>query len=441
MELTIVGGILLPLTLASRRMLAAIAVFFIPFTATAIFNFSKGDTRTGLQVFTWFATIYCFRTFVSTLRTKKDLRGGNQKLKKNITWFLSILAISLIMPIYIHGSYSTVSTRLVDMGSTAPVVFSFANVTQYGYVVIGAFFAMYLAKDMEKNENLVFFLKAFFVSMVFCCIWGYYQLFSYYADIPYLELFNNSENTSAGGFNTTLDGIKRMSSVGTEPSIFADCLILAAAIISGFISVKRRIFKENVDRWILYLLIITTIISTSSTGLAGVVAFIGTHIVLKKGWRYFLKVGFPLLVVLCVCFFYYSTFFSGNGTGSKLTSYSALERGASILNGAIYFYNYPILGLGWGSATVYELIIALLANSGIIGLYAFFNICRTIVRSTNTARINPRLKGAPEAGLLAFISIICMFLTQGFPYYFGYFWFAIAICASQMRDVTKGSSL
>ena len=134
---------------------------------------------------------------------------------------------------------------------------------------------------------------------------------------------------------------------------------------------------------------------------------------------------------------------------SKPTSDSALERLITTLNAWDYFQQYPILGLGWGSVPSDDLVVFLLANTGVIGLVAFLALIVAVLRRVGGALRAGRAGAAPEwltfraAGAgVAFTTVVFLSASARFTYEYAHFWVALglAIGASVATLIASQSS-
>ena len=108
MEITPVTFLLLPLGILSflfaPRLLYWCAIFFLPFSATAVFNFNRASGATGLQVGMFFGLLWMLKEGISLyekpgLARAPEFRASMTSLK----WFFLALLLSLIMPLYLAG--------------------------------------------------------------------------------------------------------------------------------------------------------------------------------------------------------------------------------------------------------------------------------------------------------------------------------------------------
>ena len=66
----------------------------------------------------------------------------------------------------------------------------------------------------------------------------------------------------------------------------------------------------------------------------------------------------------------------------KQDSTSALIRLYTVSTSFGYFLQYPILGIGWSMATSDDLVVLLLANSGILGFLSFFYLIYYLLKKS-----------------------------------------------------------
>jgi O-antigen ligase len=114
---------------------------------------------------------------------------------------------------------------------------------------------------------------------------------------------------------------------------------------------------------------------------------------------------------------------------SKASSGSGIERAMTIAYAFGYFQKYPILGIGWGSATSHDVIVFLLSNVGVVGTVVFFCMILSIVRS-NWQKISSRnspLELSTEVWMMSLVAFVLTSIFIGFPMVFGNFWLVLGM--------------
>jgi hypothetical protein len=116
----------------------------------------------------------------------------------------------------------------------------------------------------------------------------------------------------------------------------------------------------------------------------------------------------------------------------KSSSGSGLERAMTVELAFGYFQKYPILGIGWGSATSHDLIVNLLSSVGIIGTIVFLGAMLNVIRAnwrTLDSLVLPRSLSR-LAWLIGIVVFLSMSVFTGFPYVFGNFWLVVGMAIS-----------
>ena len=128
----------------------------------------------------------------------------------------------------------------------------------------------------------------------------------------------------------------------------------------------------------------------------------------------------------------------------KIGSYSIQERLYTISNAWNHFLEFPWLGLGWGSVTSHDLVVNLLANSGLIGLFAFLLlVLHPALGLTSSLKKYRQVRvcgseGAWGTGIfLSFLLMLFVSAIGGFGYVFGHFWFTLAMVVSFGRLISS----
>ena len=188
------------------------------------------------------------------------------------------------------------------------------------------------------------------------------------------------------------------------------------------------------------MILVTLLLSTSTTAYLGLMVLIPLLFlcVYRLGLLRLshLAIGAFAICAISVIFLASPTVKDLFGTeiAGKLSTGSGQERAGSIAIAAKYFYQYPVLGVGWGSVTSHDLIVKLLSNTGILGFGSFAVLIATCLnrlrqhvyqqlrRSSNHQEIADSV-----ACLLALGLLIILNCVTEFAYVFGHFWFILAL--------------
>jgi O-antigen ligase len=251
-------------------------------------------------------------------------------------------------------------------------------------------------------------------------------------------IFNTSATKSALGYLEELEdvGIARISSVATEPSIFAGFMLIAFVFALFALLRKKPLISKMWDRLGTGIIFVALLISTSTTAYVGL-AFIGTVylIVIYRLDILHRKhiVGLVWLLVSVVLIVglipaaqdIFSTLVVG-----KSENYSGIARAYSIALAAEYFLQYPILGLGWGSVTSHDLVFKILSNTGVIGLLAFsmfaISLFKRLWRGT-AGDADPEWRIWYGCVLAAYLVLLFTNATTGFAFVFEHVWFLFGL--------------
>ncbi len=432
MSITPTGLILIPLgifaLLVRPRWLYFLAVFFAPFSATSLINSGSGNTGSGFQPAMFFGGLLLLRSALGVaFRMRISIPRAVRKPLLLIFLFVAVCGISLIMPFIINGRILVMS-RGELMAPIIPLYFKSSNITYLIGAVYGLLFAGYVARKNLNPKEFFRTVRIFLASGIFVSCWGLMQAILFVLHVPYpAAIFNNSASPYALGYDKSLESIAipRVSSVALEPSVLSICLVGMLPILIAAVMGQRRIFGKYRDWLVLVLLLLTLALTTSSTGYlsAGILILVMIWTLYKYGrlnmlWMMGLMlltgIGAVAVVVVPQVRDIVQTVLINKGD-----SYSALERGTVVLRDAEYFQQYPILGLGWGSAPAHDLIFGILANTGLMGLAAFVLFIGYILRrlGKDVARSYP--SGQPfRPSYLMFLSILvtCFaYIVSGLP--------------------------
>jgi O-antigen ligase len=453
LEVTPIGWILIPLGIAyflfAPGRLYMWMVFSLPFSATAVVNIGSGESASGVQATMFFGALWMAREFPKFLGTqdsqiKQNLRSPTNQLR----WFVLVAVVSLIMPLWINGRLYIDDPEFSNgFANSAPLVFRLRNITQVVYLVYGVVLTILVAFKNSDVRELMRSVRIFLISCVFVSLWGFLQLFCSLLNITYpAYVFNTSATGSAQGYLDRLEdlGISRISSVATEPSTFAACLLIAFVFVLFAVTGKLPLISRGWDRFALAAIFGALMISTSTTAYLGLAVVFVVYMFFLKQMRirrrkYVIALlALVGLVGLMVAFFSPAQDIFTSLVVGKADTYSGVARAYSVALAAQYFLQYPILGLGWGSVTSHDLVFKLLSNAGILGFSAFFfflfSLFRRLWRGSKTAGgRSPEWRWWSTCLLGAFLVMVFTNVTTGFDFVFEHLWFLLGLAMSVPR--------
>jgi hypothetical protein len=457
METTPISVILIPLGVLSfffaPRLLYWCTVFFLPFSATAVVNFNRTSGATGLQATMFFGVLWMLSEGAGALRKPRLWQSEQMQTSvRRLRFFMFAVVLSLIMPIYINGRL-TVDCPDIACTDSGPLKFSFTHITQVMYLAYGVMLTVFIA---VKNSDIRQFRKSvriLLTSAIFVSFWGFLQWYCYRAGISYPAfIFNNNTSISAQGYLEELRdlGLARISSVATEPSILAQYAIVALVFAIFAIVGERAVISRFWDRVTLAMTAVLLLMTTSTTAYAGLAILLPVSIL---GMWYLGRLGVvPIGIIGAAVLALYLAYthsdivraIADQMIFSKSEEYSGIGRINSLFLGFNYFRMYPILGIGWGSSTSADIILKLLSNSGILGLFAFgwflkslfSELWKSMSRPAPRVRVSERTYWASCLFVASFILIATSELS-GFTFVYGHTWFVfgMALAVPLFHDV------
>lgn len=456
--MTPLGYIFLPLGLAglllSDRWLYRLFVFWTLFSATSVLNVGGADNGSALQVWMFFGALWILR--LGLQRVALLSFSIDRRLKGVSYWmiaFLAVATVSLVMPVLINGRLNIASPFLGDNTQT-PLALSGHNVTQLLYLIFGGIIAICVAHTNLQRENREETERIILYAGLFIACWGIFQFLCNVSGLPYPGfLLNNSGSASGRGFMEALDtGIHRVSSAAVEPSVLAQALLTLLPITLPAWRKRGFVFSRRRDRLLALLFIIVLVLSTSATAYVGLVILALTYVLysvrtggISKTRAMFVFALTGIFAAAFAAVVFVSVPLVSEVVNSvllgKASSGSGIERAMTISLAFGYFQRYPILGIGWGSATSHDLIVKLLSNVGIVGTILFFGAMFSIVRS-NWQKISSRNSPVDLSREVWLMSLVCFVLTSiliEFPLVFGNFWLILGMSmATACRSATAG---
>lgn len=404
-------------------------VFFIPFNATVVF-FTPDNTAVNLPfILFFFASISYFlrKIFQEKITLSKDK-------KVTVTWLILIAFIAIIsqiMPYIIDGNYMVLDryTEAIYWAKEEALYPSLQWVTQTIYFLIGLLVLFIVSVTYKTTENIKKALKLLLSGITFMVFWGWIGDLVYFFGISYPQIFNQIGMNKLG--IQEFNGFPRMVSVTMEASYFAQMLIPITPYFYWFYQQEKAfIFNRSFHKKMYFISIITLPIAITTTGVLGFYVVTGLWLInnirfYSKRSKYFLVTLYSLLVLI-------SSFLAVNYIINVSDTYSGIERLKTVHYGAIYFIDYPVLGLGWGVFPTHDFLINLLVNFGVLGTIPFLILMYNIYIKlyTKVKRADERIKSLYKAGLESFILILIVSQLSGFNYHSQYFWLYIGLSIS-----------
>lgn len=445
MGITPIGWILIPLGLASYwsapERLYVLMIFFLPFSATAVANIGSADASSGVQASIFFGALWILRELPKFRHSAgSQLREHLRKPIGQLKLFGLVVLISLIMPLWINGGVYIQDPEFAHPNS-GPLQFTFRHITQTLYLFYGLVLTVLVAFRNSKVTEFLRSIRIFVISAIFVSVWGFFQFFCYSLGIPYpAYIFNTSTTDSAMGYLQELEdiGLRRISSVATEPSLFAACMLLALVFALFALVRQQPLISKVWDRLAVAIILGALLISTSTIAYLGLAAVSVLYLFALLRLK-ILRAKYVILFLASAALlelFYLLSSSAQDVVGSmilgKNQSYSAIGRLYSVLLAAEYFLQYPILGLGWGSVTSHDLVFKLLSNTGILGFFTFFiflmSLLRRLLRAMKT--VASERTWQVVCCLTAFLTLMFTNITTDFVFAYGHLWFVLGLAIS-----------
>ena len=141
MHITWIGAILLPLGIYgyffAPSLLYVGTIFLLPFSATAVLNIGFMDATTGIQAMIYFGTLWMLSVGPDALRRCRVWRTRQMQTSvRRLRFFMLVVGLSLLMPIWINGSLVIEPYEIGSLESM-PLTFTPRNITQTMYLAFG----------------------------------------------------------------------------------------------------------------------------------------------------------------------------------------------------------------------------------------------------------------------------------------------------------------
>lgn len=456
MEFPVTGLILLAaaiwLFFFSPQRLYAAMIVSIPFSATAVVNFSLSGSDYGIgrspakNIMAWqlFSALWIVHQGLS--RRPQWHRTGwflTRRARFALLAFLGLVALSLCVPLIFNGTSLVPSFEAIRGNffvTRVPLRFGLFNLTQFAYLAFGMMITIFVAAENWHPNRLFSSLKLYVGSCVFVAAWGLFQFWCTITGHDYpAYIFNTGKNDAVIGYLETIDAVgltwDRVSSVAKEPGALARDLVAALAILLVGLSFRRSLWRRGWDLLAIVLMVAVLTVSTSTTaylGMFAVLTLVGMALARagKRHWKYY--VGVAIVMIATGAFVVpHVPLLRELADFLLLHKYSGMNSGAtrflSVQIAARAFLQYPILGAGWPSVQSWDVFFMILANTGIVGLLAFAAFLLPVFRSLWRSNSKASLLATMLLPVLAWVVLSAE--GAGFSYGIGSSWLVFGLAA------------
>lgn len=460
MRVTLLGYLLLPigvfLFLFRPKLLFYFFIFFSPFTAAAVVNVET--LGFGVQPGHWFGTLWIIHSIMHLFYSPVYVKKEQMHFVYYFFLFCLVALASMAMPIFLGVNILVHYPR--DLwGIFRPLTISVNSLTQYLYLFFAFLCTLFVMLEVKTRDQLVKSLKVFLYSGSFIILWGMFQFISYYAHLPYpYWIFNNNISYAQAWYQQDL-GIKAITSVMPEGSLFALFIVMYMALVSILwierVNVVRRsmVFALIVSSFLVLILILGSSAYLGFLLLLGLIILWYGRDILRRKDIFELKITargrsimsfVSMLIIVIVIGVVLLETLSGRGRsiimdllGStilhKLSTPSGLQRTEAALESIRVFLQAPILGVGWGNNISFDLGTTLLSAVGLIGFFTFIPVIVMPMRCCiRVSRLTmDRVVRAISVGLLFSIVVgwFMLFIAHSSIIYI-FFWFFIGLAMS-----------
>ena len=436
-----------------------LVIFLAPFKASSVINFSLGGVPSGLQA-GYFAALVFFLKLLLDGMTLGRIKISRQVMRSfSLLFFFAGFATltAILLPTLFRG---TVEVYPLDLGlrdnDLTILTPRSGNFTQTIYLIVNVILAAALANLIVMGKDFMFAARAYLITSIFVIIMGIYQLLAHYGGFyyPYDVITNNPGYSQQ--FDQQLLGLKRYSSVFTEPSAAAHWLV-------GFIPFAIVVYLRGLfGAWLLWVILIAAgclVLATSTTGYAAAALLLG-YVAIRSlarsahGAPVFsqraVALGFTVVVAAAVAigWLWASGIFElvasvfDRAVITKLASESGERRLGGDAHALWLMIETGGLGVGWGGNKASSQLLRVASTTGLLGIVILGYFVVGLIRQ-NRAVLVLETKNSQLAGLTAAHgwAVTGMFLAAliaaGDPNALG-FWIGLALYVAALAGAADG---
>lgn len=454
--MTIIGFIILVLVSSlflyslydvNNKKLVQLCFFFIPFSGLSVFN--NYELSFYLLPFTLCAVLWIILQIVSPFISKNNisLNTNNPYIVFSLIFFACV-SLSSLAPIFIDGSDFYYGAN-EDSARAFPIQPSTIYVLQLIYVFIGVFFSIFLVGALKTLLDIELLIKTLIVGSFVACLIGLMEVISFYVGYDLWTGFYHTVPTGSGDINekgVRLDGllnIARINSVSYETSNFAQHILIIYAFMFYCIRREVTIFSQFYDKYIFLILMISLLLALSTTAFIGIVIIHFLYWIFTKPSliQLFKSIAVITFIFLILYFLYknleYISVIIDVFVLDKLSSGSAESRFNAAFNAFEIFLRHPFIGVGFGVLPPSDLLITILAGTGVLGFISFsimviiifYNALFAQLPIPSSDNINQsklknivRVSSLLNALIFSYLNLLIIYQSIGFTFRFGDFW-------------------
>lgn len=427
MQIEILGYFIIPLGIVlfflNEKWLLYATILFMGFTGASIINIGS---ELSIQPSYFLGMMFILKHLLNVLKNKKIVKPSNI-----LVIFLIICLCSIVMPILVKND----GVIVIDQDNKySQVEFSSKNITQLIYLFY-CFVFYWITKDYfneypEKKKDTI---KILIYGSILVAILGLYQELAYVLGLEFDKIFRSGVHGNVQPYGS----FTRIYSTTIESSMLA--YYIAPIIVLLLCLNDNNIIKHKY--LVLFLLIIVGICTISTTFFLGIISFI-IIVLMEKRFKniHNKRVTKRIFITSIIAIVALTIVYSVNKdiinsllttTQGKIdkTSVSGTERTTSFLQHVKIGFEYPFLGVGFGTARSKDLFSTWICNVGVLGLSIFiFYLFFTINRLKNS---KDELSYSVSQYIL--ILFICAFTSVSEPYNL-FIWYAFALAENIIAE-------
>jgi hypothetical protein len=364
------------LLLRAPQRLPYFVVFFAPFSATAIVNFTALSYKNGGVGLTP-ATLFLLCYFVSLAAYGSAFRSV-------------IVSKGLLIQILLIGVFVLLLLASAAVNGLTEGLTPF-EVTQTIYVLLGVAATVTLSFEFCRDGAIETCVRTARAAAVFTSAWGLVQVACYYSGVPYPGfLFNNSLSDFADMFDQYGPGFVRIASVAVEPSFFAASLLHFVSFGITVLIIEPRLRTRG---WIAAVAFctVTLLLCTSTTGYFGLAVLAAILLIRFPARSVAPAAAAAVLLVLALVSIPKLATMVASATIEKSETMSYHDRTQGSIEAFRTFIEHPLLGSGWGAGSNANALTVMLADVGVLGTTVFLIACLATLFELQTRRAANRI--------------------------------------------------
>lgn len=376
------------------------------FSATAAVNFSSAGVALS-----WCMIIFAIAD-ESALFALRNFSSRFQTLNRHVYKLLAIYWLFVLIGLMRLGIFGPAASSIQNGFVFQNPGLDMTNLARFAFFTLGLCFVVLFSclSSQQQVKNVLFY---YICGVLVAGIIGVVDHFV--TQDALAGIFNTNVSKFAQGYTAE----NKIAGPAVESSILVQNLGIALAMVFPIFLMQDGIGRDTkkISYFVFFVLIVILLISGAHSTLLVMSGIVLQSFILIKS-RKIKILFFALILALSIPF--------ALTLGVKLASYSGFERYWSVYLSFLAFLEHPLLGYGFAEVTSMDLVVNMLANTGIIATASFVAILFLLFRFYRKFKARYGNDLVVNVSFGALINLLVVNCFTGYAHPFTHFYIVLA---------------